>query len=99
MDELEIERRLTSVEDRSKSNTKRLDKMEAVQETLTELVKSVATIAQKQADMTEDIKEMRSEVKIISGEPGKRWKAMVEKAIGALVAAMVAYALLRLGIG
>lgn len=99
MDELEIERRLTSVEGQTKSNTKRLNKMEAVQETLTELVKSVATIAQKQVDMDNDMKEVKAAVHGLAGKPGKRWEAMVEKAIGALVAALVAYALLRLGIG
>ena len=99
MDELEYIRRLTAVEDRSKSNTRRLDKMEKVQETLTELVQSVATIAQKQVDMDSDMKEVKADVKELTGKPGRRWESIVEKALLTAVAALVGWCLLKLGIG
>ncbi len=99
MDELEIERRLTAVEDRAKSNTRRLDKMEKVQETLTALVKSVASIAQKQEDMDSDMKEVKADVKGLTAKPGKRWESIVEKALLTAVAALVTFALFKVGIG
>ncbi|MBQ9841629.1 MAG: hypothetical protein IJO42_00790 [Clostridia bacterium] len=99
MNEKDFEHRLTQVEERSKSNTKRLNNLEELQGTLTDLVTSVATIAQKQTDMTDDMKEMKAEVKCLAGKPGKRWEAIVEKALTALVAGLVAYALMKFGIG
>jgi len=99
MNEKDFEHRLTQVEERSKSNTKRLNKLEELQETLTELVQAVATIAQKQSDMDSDMKEVKADVKGIAGKPGKRWEAIVEKALTALVAGLVAYALMKFGIG
>ena len=55
MNELNWEHRLSVVEDRSKSNQHRLDEVEKRQESLSELVKSVAIIAQKQSDMDGDV--------------------------------------------
>ena len=99
MDELEYERRLSRLEDRAESNTRRLDKMEKVQETLTELVQSVATIAQKQADMDTDMKEVKADVKTIACKPAKRWEGIVEKALLTAVAALVSWCMVRIGLG
>ena len=99
MDALETERRLTSVENRAKSNTLRLDKVEQAQENLTELVKSVSAIAQKQTDMDADMKEIKADVKALNGRPARRWENVVEKALLTAVAALVSWCLVRLGIG
>ena len=99
MDELEYERRLSHVEDRAKSNTRRLDKMEKVQATLTDLVQSVATIAQKQVDMDTDMKEVKADVKTIAGKPAKRWEGIVEKVLLTVVAALVSWCMFKMGIG
>lgn len=98
MDELEWERRLSHVEDRAKSNTHRLMEVERKQEDMTELVQSVAVIAQKQADMDEDLQEIKTDVKQLTAKPGKRWETIVEKALLAVVAAVVGYILLKLGL-
>ena len=99
MDELEYERRLSHLEDRAKSNSRRLDKMEKVQETLTDLVQSVATIAQKQVDMDTDMKEVKADVKSIAGKPAKRWEGIVEKALLTAVAALMSWCMFKMGIG
>lgn len=99
MDEKDFEHRLTAVEARAKANTRRLDRMERVQETLTELVRSVSTIAQKQEDMDGDMKEVKADVKTLAGKPGKRWEGVVEKALLTVVTVLVTYALVKLGIG
>ena len=99
MDALETERRLSHVEDRSKSNTHRLDEVERRQEDMTELVQSVAVIAQKQTDMDRDVREIKADVKTLAGKPGRRWEAAVDKALLAVITAIVGYVLLKLGIG
>ena len=99
MTELEWERRLSRVEDRTKSNTHRLGEVEKRQEDITELVRSVAAIAQRQTDMDADMKEIKADVKALTGKPGRRWESAAEKALLTAVACLVSWMLLRLGIG
>ncbi len=89
MDELQWEHRLSVVEDRSKSNRYRLDELEKRQENLTELVKSVATIAQKQTDMDDDLQEIKQDVKGILAVPQKRWDTLLAAVITAIVTAVL----------
>ena len=98
MNELELERRLSHVEDRAKSNTHRLAEVERKQEDMTELVQSVAVIAQKQTDMDEDLQEIKTDVKLLTAKPGKRWDSIVEKVLLAAVTGVVGYILLKLGL-
>ena len=98
MNEVERERRLCAVEDRSKSNSHRLRMVEERQEDMTQLVTSVAAIAQKQMDMDEDVKEIKTEVKAINLKPAKRWEGIVEKAILAAVGVLVEYMAVKLGL-
>ena len=97
MDELKLEHRLSDVESRSKSNQHRLDEMEKKQGEMSDLVQSVATIAQKQVDMESDVREIKQDVKGIMAVPSKRWNAAVEwiikGTVGALVGALIAMVL------
>ena len=99
MNELEWERRLCVVEDRSKSNSHRLRSVEDKQDAMTELVQSVAVIAQKQTDMDRDVREIKADVKTLAGKPGHRWEAAVDKTLMAVITVIVGYVLLKLGIG
>ena len=99
MTDLEHERRLTSVEELSRGNKRRIEKIEKAQEDITELVKSVASIAQKQEDMDGDMKEIKADVKSLAGKPAQRWESIVEKALLTAVAALVSWCLLKVGIG
>lgn len=98
MNEIELERRLCAVEDRSRSNSQRLNRVEGRQEDMTQLVTSVAAIAQKQRDMDVDVQEIKSEVKAINQKPAKRWEGVVEKAILAAIGVLVAYVAVKLGL-
>ena len=94
MDEVKLEHRLSAVENRAKSNTHRLDEMEKKQGEMTELVQSVATIAQKQVDMDGDVQEIKQDVKGLLAVPNKRWNTVVDGAVkagaGALIGALLA---------
>ena len=98
MNELEWERRLCVVEDRSKSNSHRLRSVEDKQDAMTELVQSVAAMAQKQVDMDADLKEIKADVKNINLKPAKRWDSIVDKALLTAVGALVAYIAVQLGL-
>lgn len=97
--ELELEHRLSLAEDRTKANSRRLDEVERKQEDITELVRSVSAIAQKQTDMDADMKEIKADVKAIGAKPAKRWENLLEKAMLTVAAALVGWAMVRLGLG
>lgn len=96
--DLDHERRLTEVEQRAKSNTKRLDELEQRQDDLDELVSSVAALATKQECMEGDVKEIKADVKSLTAKPGKRWEAIADKAVWAVLAAVITFLLGRIGL-
>lgn len=98
MDDLDYEHRLTEVEQRSKSNTKRLDEVEERQNNLDKLVTSVEVLATKQETVETDVKEIKSDVKSLAEKPGKRWESIVDKAVWAVLAAVIAFLLGRVGL-
>ena len=96
--EVTIEHRLTSVEDRAKSNTKRLDELEKRQDNLDELVGTVKVLAVREENVENDVKEIKSDVKAMAAKPAKRWEAIVDKAIWAVLGALIVYVLGKIGI-
>ena len=97
MTEIEHDR-LTKVEDRSKSNTHRIESLEKRQNDTEKLVTSVAIIAEKQKDREGDVKEMKCDVKKLIEKPAKRWEGVVEKVLYTVVGAVVAYLLVKIGL-
>ena len=96
--EIKIEHRLTEVEERSKSNTHRLDEVEKRQDNIEKLTSTVAVLASEQSTMKTDVKEIKSDVKNLSDKPGKRWDNLVDKIVWAVAAALVAFVLAKIGI-
>ena len=92
-EKLDIEHRMTVLEDRSKSNTKRLDDVEKRQDNLDELVSTVKVLAVREENVETDVKEIKTDVKSLKDIPGKRWNSVVEKVITLLVGAFVAWLL------
>lgn len=97
MTELEWERFVAAAREQHKEYDRRLLAVERRQRDITDLVQSVSSIAQRQADMDSDIKEMKGDIKNITIKPAKRWDSIVEKAILAAVGVLVAYIAVKLG--
>lgn len=95
--DLDHERRLTETEQRSKSNTKRLDGVEKWQADFGELIGTVKVLATKEAQVEADVKEIKDDVKTLAAKPGKRWESIVDKVIFTAVGAVVAYIFIKLG--
>ena len=91
------EKRLTEVEERSKSNSHRIDTLEKRQDDLDELVGTVKVLAVREENVESDVKEIKSDVKSLTGKSGKMWDAVVEKIIFIIVAAVVGYILAKIG--
>ena len=96
--EKEYEHRLTEVEGRSKSTTHRLDELERRQDNLDDLVSTVKVLAVREENVENDVKEIKNDVKSIKDKPGQRWDAIVDKVIWAVLAAVIAFFLGRIGL-
>ena len=83
---------------RSIRNEGRIKKLETEQTALRELATSVSTHAAKQGIMEDDVKEIKSDVKEMAGRSGRRWDAIVDKLIWAVLASIVAFMLGRIGL-
>lgn len=98
MDEkMEWERRLTTAEDRSRDNQRRLADVERKQNILEELVGSVRILAIRQETVESDVKEIKNEVKELTGKPGKRWENIVDKVLMTIIGAVLLFILAKIG--
>ena len=86
-------------EQRSKSNAHRIDKLEEQQKQLSDLVSAVAVLAEKQSQIGDDVDDITREIKVLAEKPAKRWDGVVDKIISAIIAAIMGYALARIGLG
>lgn len=96
--DLEHERRLAETEVRSRENSKRIADLEERQDSLEALTSSVATLAIREERVESDVKEIKADVKAIRDKPGKRWDDLVDKAVWAVLAAVIAFLLGRMGL-
>ncbi len=96
--DVQFEHRLTTVEDRSKSNTKRLDEMEKRQDNLDDLVSTVKVLAVREEAVENDVKEIKNDVKSLTSKPGKRWDSLMDKIIWAVAGAVLAFILAKIGL-
>ena len=94
--DLEHEQRLTAVEERSKSNSHRLDKSNEV---ISRLATSMEVMANKQEQVADTVDKLDGKVTALERKPGKRWDGFVEKLIWAIAAAIVGFVLAQIGLG
>lgn len=95
--DLTHEQRLTSVEERAKSNSHRLDEIEKRQNELDELVSAVNVLAVREQNVENDVKEIKSDVKTMMLKPAKRWDGAVEKAVYTIMGIVLAYLASQIG--
>lgn len=96
--DLDHERRLTEVEQRSKSNTHRLEDVERRQDNLDELIGTVKVLAVKEENVESDVKEIKKDVKSLTQKPAQRWESVVSEIIKLLVVAVVGFLLAKAGL-
>lgn len=93
----QYEKRLTEVEVREKSNAHRIDDLEKRQDNLDELVGTVKVLAMREENVEADVKEIKQDIKTITGKSGQRWDSLVEKVVLTLVAAVIGFILAKFG--
>jgi len=101
----ELMEKLVETEQRSRSNTHRLDKLTERVNVLDRLTTAVEVMATEQKHQGETMSEIKTDVNalgqkvdVMEKKPGKRWEGIVDKAIWAVIAAVIGFLLARLGL-
>ena len=87
----EMTERLVEVEQRSKSNTHRLDAVEKNQEALNSIATSVAVMAEQQKNISDKVDTIDAKVDTLESKPGKLWESLVDKLLFAVAGAVLAW--------
>lgn len=96
--DLEHERRLTEVEERSKSNSHRLDKLEESTEAINRLATSMEVMAERQEQVVETVGKLDTKVTALEEKPAKRWDGLIDKIVWAIAAAFIGFVLAQVGL-
>lgn len=98
MNEIEIEHRMTEVEQRSKSNTHRLDKLEPIVEeihtmsiTMVELVQEVKHTNEAVSNLDAKVDRMDGRVDEMEKAPAKEWSSVKKTVITTIVGAVIGF--------
>lgn len=89
--------KLQETTDRSLQNEINIKKLDGAHEATYKLATSVAVLAEQMKTMNANVTNLTNKVEALEDKPGKRWEAMVDRIIWAVVAAIVAYALAKIG--
>ncbi len=95
---LSMEHRMTEVEARSKSNQHRLEDVENRLDNQEKLVTTVSLLVEKEARVEADVKEIKSDVKILTEKPAKRAESLWDKVLWFILAAILGFAISKIGL-
>lgn len=87
--DINVEHRLTEVEERAKSNTKRLDKLERVTDAIHEMSNTMIHLVEQTKHTNENVEELKDKVDRIEKEPLENAKAIKKTVITCIVTAVV----------
>ena len=90
--------KVAEIDQRSKSNTHRLDELEGKYDVLNRLATAVEVLATKQDSMEKSINALTGKVDTLENVPRKRWEGLVEKVFYLIAAGVVGFMLARMGL-
>lgn len=96
--------KMAEVEQRARSNTRRIDKLEQNSEALSSLATSVEVLVNEHKhqtaamlDIKNDVSKLDKKVETLEGKPAKRWESVTGQVITLIVGAVVAFLLSGVG--
>lgn len=93
-----IQAKIVEIEQRSKSNTHRINDLEEDNRALHTLATPVEVLATKQETIESNVQEIKTDVKALKAVPGSKWEALVKAVVTAIVGTLVGFALAHAGI-
>lgn len=93
-----IEGAIARIDARCRSNSRRIHELESSQQAVRELALSVRAMATEQSNIKEDLGEVKNDVKLLTQKAGRRWDALVEKAVWLAAGALISFALAQIGL-
>lgn len=96
--DLEHERRMTEIEVRSKSNTRRIEDIEKRQDDIERLAISVEKLALRESNVENNVNEIKTKVDKLANKSGQRWDSLIDKIVAILIAAIVGFILAKIGL-
>jgi hypothetical protein len=91
MNNEEIAVKLTENEQRSKSNTRRIEGLERDHETLGRLVTAVEVIATKFENVSDKVDKIDTKVEALESVPSDKWKTFWSCAVSAFISAVITF--------
>lgn len=105
MNNEEMAVKITEVDQRSKSNTHRVAKLEEQTEAIQKIASSVEILAREQHHQTEameriekNVTKLDGKVEALENKPAKHWDKLVEKFLWLIVGGIVTYTFAQVGI-
>jgi hypothetical protein len=98
MDAEQILLKLQEATDRTIRNEGRIKKLETENAVLHELAKSVAVMAEQLKTMNGNVATLTGKVATLEGKPGKRWEWISNNLLWAVIGAVVAFCLAKIGL-
>lgn len=98
MDIEQLTLKLQETTDKASQNETRIEKLEHESEVLHELATSVAVMAQQLKTMSTNVTTLTNEVGELKDKPSKRWDSLINNIIWAVVGAVLAFVLAKIGL-
>lgn len=89
MNELDIEHRLTENEQRSKSNTHRIDKLEPIVNEIHTMSETMVRLVGEVQHTNENVSEIKEKVDVLESKPSARMEQIKTAIITAIAAALI----------
>ena len=89
---------LKEIEQRSKSNTKRLDDHDKKLDELSDVYIALTKVNDKVDNIDNDVTEIKADIKDIKSKPSKRLDQITGYVLSALIGGIIGYVLLKLGL-
>lgn len=86
---MEIDERVRAVEERSKSNTHRIDAFEKLADEMHSMAKSIAVMAQQLSHNNEHLDSLSTRVGELEKRPGALWDKLIGGIVGAAATGLV----------
>lgn len=86
--DLEHEKRLTAVEERAKSNTHRIDRLEPIIREIHTMSETMVRLVAEIEHTNENVSEIKNKVESLEEEPAKRWRDSTKAVFNAFLGAI-----------